>query len=157
MTRLTLAAGCIALAFGGAAPAQRSASHTIIKPDSIKWMAGPASLPPGAKSAVLYGDPSKPQLFILRLWLPKGYRILPHTHPRPELVTVISGSSNLGFGKVADRAKTNRLTAGAFMATPQNTPHYVFIEEDTVVQLSTIGPWAVTYVNPADDPRKKSR
>jgi quercetin dioxygenase-like cupin family protein len=154
MRRLILTAGCLALAIG-AAPAQPS--HTIVKPDTTKWGAGPPALPPGAKSAVLYGDPAKPQLFVLRLWLPKGYRIPPHTHPRPELVTLVSGSGNLGFGKVADRAKTERLPTGTFTAMPPNTPHYVFIDEDTVVQLSTIGPWAVNYVNPADDPRKKPK
>lgn len=155
MRRLTLAAASLALLLGSVAPAQPS--HRIVTPGAVKWAAGPPSLPPGAKSAVLYGDPAKPQLFILRLWLPKGYRIAPHTHPRPELVTLVSGSGNIGFGKVADRSKTQRLPTGTFMATPPNTPHYVFIEEDTVVQLSTIGPWAVNYVNPADDPRKKAR
>jgi hypothetical protein len=32
--------------------------------------------------------------------------------------------------------------------------HYVFADEDTVVQLNSNGPWGLTYVNPKDDPRK---
>ena len=65
----------------------------------IKWAPGPASIPAGAEAAVLYGDPSKEGLFALRLKLPKDYRIPPHTHPKPEVVTVISGTFRLGNGR----------------------------------------------------------
>jgi hypothetical protein len=27
-------------------------------------------------------------------------------------------------------------------------------DEETVVQLIATGPWGITYINPADDPRK---
>jgi hypothetical protein len=33
--------------------------------------------------------------------------------------------------------------------------HYAFFPEETVIQLHGIGPQGITYVNPADDPRKK--
>jgi hypothetical protein len=42
-------------------------------------------------------------------------------------------------------------------ALPPGAPHYVFMDEETVVQISTIGPWGLTYVNPEDDPRQKSQ
>jgi hypothetical protein len=45
----------------------------------IKWGPAPPSIPPGAQAAVLYGDPGKEGLFSLRLKLPKGYHIPPHT------------------------------------------------------------------------------
>ena len=32
-----------------------------------------------------------------------------------------------------------------------------FIDEETVIQISTVGPWGLTYVNPEDDPRQKSQ
>jgi hypothetical protein len=73
--------------------------HTIVSPQDIKWGKGPPSIPPGAESAVLYGDLAKEGMFAFRLKLPKGYRIPPHTHPKPEIVTVISGTFRLGHGR----------------------------------------------------------
>jgi len=35
------------------------------------------------------------------------------------------------------------------------THHFAWNKEETVVQLNGNGPWGITYVNPADDPRKK--
>jgi quercetin dioxygenase-like cupin family protein len=90
----------VALAFSVAAHPQRGsaeeAAHTVIAADAIEWKAAPPSLPAGAQAAVLYGDPAKEGLFAMRLKLPKGYHIPPHTHPKPEVVTVISGTARLG-------------------------------------------------------------
>lgn len=90
----------VALAFSIAAHPQRGsaeeAAHTVIAADAIEWKAAPPSLPAGAQAAVLYGDPAKEGLFAMRLKLPKGYHIPPHTHPKPEVVTVISGTTRLG-------------------------------------------------------------
>ena len=135
-----------------AAPASHPA-HTIVTPAAIDWKDGPPSLQPGAQAAILYGDPSKEGVFVMRLKLPKGFRIAPHTHPRPEILTVVSGAFHIGMGAVADEAKAQRLAAGSFFAFDPGLPHYAHVEEDTVVQLSSTGPWTINYVNPADDPR----
>ena len=95
-------------------------------------------------------------MFALRLKLPAGYRVPPHTHPVDEVVTVISGTFSLGMGETADQSSAQPLPAGSFFALPPGTPHFVFIDEETVIQISTVGPWGLTYVNPADDPRQKS-
>ena len=34
------------------------------------------------------------------------------------------------------------------------TNHFVWTTEESVVQLTGTGPWEITYVSPADDPRK---
>src|SRR5215211_6805000 len=73
------------------ASAQGTDGHQMFSPQEIKWSAGPPSIPSGAEAAVLYGDPSKDGLFAMRLKFPKGYNIAPHTHPKPEVLTVISG------------------------------------------------------------------
>ncbi|HET7678960.1 MAG TPA: cupin domain-containing protein [Xanthobacteraceae bacterium] len=130
-------------------------AHTIVSADQISWASGPPSLPPGAQAAVLHGDPAKDGLFALRLKLPAGYSIAPHTHPRPEIVTVISGTFNVGMGDVADKAKAQRLAAGSFFAFNPGMAHYAHVEEETVVQINSTGPWAINYVNPADDPRER--
>jgi quercetin dioxygenase-like cupin family protein len=96
-------------------------------------------------------------LFALRLKLPEGYSVPPHTRPVDEVVTVISGTFSLGMGETADQGKAQPLPAGSFFALPPSTAHYVFIDEETVIQISTIGPWGLTYVNPEDDPRPKSQ
>jgi quercetin dioxygenase-like cupin family protein len=129
----------------------------ILSPQEIKWVPAPASIPPGAEAAVLYGDPSKDGVFALRLKLPKGYHIPSHTHPKPEVVTVITGTFRLGMGEAADRGKARPLPAGSFFALSPGMAHFAFADEDTVVQLNSTGPWSLTYVNLKDDPRQKSQ
>ena len=131
--------------------------HTVVSPQEIEWGPAPAVLPPGAEAAVLFGDPSKEGLFALRLKLPEGYAVPPHMHPVDEVVTVISGTFRLGMGKTADQGQARALPAGSFFALPPDMSHYVFIDEETIIQISTVGPWGLTYVNPEDDPRPKSQ
>jgi quercetin dioxygenase-like cupin family protein len=135
--------------------AQGEDAHKMVTAQEIPWSPGPASLPAGAQATTLYGDASKEGLFAIRLKLPAGYVIPPHTHPRPEVVTVISGTFHLGMGEVADRTRTKALPAGSFFAFAPGMAHFAFMDEETVVQLNSIGPWGLTYVNPADDPRRR--
>jgi quercetin dioxygenase-like cupin family protein len=116
------------------AAAESMDGHTIVAPQEIKWDPAPAVLPPGAEAAVLFGDPSKEGLFALRLKLPAGYHVPPHTHPVDEVVTVISGTFALGMGETADQSKAQTLPAGSFFALPPGTAHYVFIDEETTIQ-----------------------
>jgi hypothetical protein len=122
-------------------------------PAEVKWKDGPGSLPAGAKFAVLEGDPSKEGPFVMRLWFPDGYRIPPHWHPKVERVTVISGTFNLGMGEKFDRSAAREMTAGTFGFWPAGMRHFAWAKGDTVLQLHGTGPWSITYVNPADDPR----
>ena len=140
---------------GSTVAAQTIDAHTIITAQEIKWGAGPASMLPGAQAAVLLGDLAKEGQFALRLKLPKGYSIAPHTHPKPEIVTVISGTFIFGMGETADRSKAQPLAAGSFFAMSPGMAHYAFTDEETVIQLNSVGPWSLTYVNPKDDPRTK--
>ena len=121
--------------------------------DKIQWQEGPPSLPKGAMIAVLEGDPSKEGPFVLRLKLPDVYRVPPHTHPKTERVTVISGTLYLGEGDQFDESKAVALPAGSYSTMPPGMKHFAFTREDTVIQVSSIGPWGITYVNAADDPR----
>lgn len=150
----TMAAG---LALSSAVAVQAGDSHTMVGPDDVKWSPGPPSIPPGAESSVLYGHPGKEGLFALRLKLPAGYRLAPHTHPKPEIVTVISGTFHLGMGETADKSRTRALEAGSFFAFPPGMAHYAYTEEETVIQLNSTGPWNLKYVDPEDDPRQTKR
>ena len=144
-----------AIGLAGTTSLAQGTDHKIVSPQEIKWAAGPASLSPGAQFAVLYGDPGKDELFAMRLKLPKGFKIAPHTHTKPEVVTVISGTFRLGMGEKADPSTAKPLPAGSMFALSPGMAHFAFIDEDTVVQLNSTGPWTVTYVSPTDDPRKK--
>ncbi len=125
------------------------------RPGELKWQDGPPSLPPGAKIAVLEGDPAKPGPFVFRVKVPDGYRIPPHTHPKAERVTVVSGTFNLGMGDTFDMTKTEPLPAGTYGTWPAGMKHFVWVKGETVVQFHGDGPWAIEYVNRADDPRSK--
>jgi hypothetical protein len=38
---------------------------------------------------------------------------------------------------------------------PANLPHFARAQGETVVQVSGLGPLAINYLNPADDPTKR--
>jgi len=126
----------------------------IHAPANIKWQDGPASLPPGARIAVLEGDPAKEGFFTMRLRLPDEYKIPPHTHPKVEHVTVISGTFNLGMGDKFEQSASQEMPAGTFGFWPAGMKHFAWAKGETVVQLHGVGPWSIEYLDPADDPRK---
>ena len=141
----------VAQDMGGGAPA-----HILLAPDDIKWGDAPASLPPGAKLAVIEGNPKNAGLFTMRLKLPADYKILPHKHPADEHVTVISGMFCVGVNDKIDPAKTKELPAGGFAVAPAKIAMYAFTkDQETIVQIHGMGPWGIEYVNPTDDPRNK--
>ena len=132
--------------------------HAIVAtPDAIKWAAAPATLPAGAKLAVLEGDPAKPGAFTMRLAMPAGYRIPPHFHPVTEHVTVIEGTFYVGMGEKYDESKASALPVGTFAALDPGVRHFAFTRGAATIQLHGVGPWSLTYVNPADDPRAKTK
>jgi len=137
--------------------AQTMDGDKIVSPQEVTWGPAPPSIPPGAEAAVLYGDPSKEGMFALRLKLPKGYVIPAHSHPKPEVVTVISGTFRLGMGETADPGAAKPLPAGSFFALSPGMTHFAYTDEETVVQLNSTGPWSLTYVNPKDDPRQAAQ
>ena len=148
----------VSLVPGSVARAQQAAptgeaKMVTVAPGEIKWTDGPAALPKGAKAAVLYGDPAKQGLFIMRVRVPANYRIAPHWHPADEIVTVLSGAFFLGHGDKLDTSAGQELPAGAFFSMPAKMHHFAYTKKETVLQLSAIGPWGINYINPADDPR----
>jgi quercetin dioxygenase-like cupin family protein len=127
----------------------------LFRAAEIKWQEGPASLPNGAMIALLEGDPSKEGPFVFRVKLPDGYRISPHTHPKTEHVTVISGTFHIGMGDKFDATKGQAMPAGTFGYWLAGMKHFAWAKGETILQLHGVGPWSITYVNKADDPRNK--
>lgn len=141
------------MALGGTARADAVDAHRAFLPGDVKWAPAPSSLPGGAEMAVLYGDPTDEGEFVVRIRAPKGYRVPPHTHPKAELVTIISGAFSFGRGQSADHASVEKLPAGSFISMPAGVLHYVFVDEDSVLQINAAGPWKIDYYDPKDDPR----
>ena len=130
--------------------------HAVVAPDHVKWVAAPPAFPKGAQLAVVSGDPAKEGLYVIRLKVPAGYKVPPHTHPNDENVTVLSGTFNIGMGGTVDETKGTALKAGGFAKAAKGMQHYAWFTEDSVIQLHGLGPSGITYVNPADDPRKSN-
>ena len=98
-------------------------------------------MPKGTKIAVLEGDTKQPGMFTVRLRVPAGSVIAPHTHPRPERVTVLSGKLTVSIG-----GKETTFGPGGFYVNPPNEPHSLSFEEESVLQLTCEGPWVLEYV-----------
>jgi hypothetical protein len=147
---VALAIGCLGASTGWT----QAGTHIMVSPADLRWADVP-SLPPGAKIAVIEGPPSEAVPFTFRLKLPANYKIPAHWHPAIEHVTVISGAINLGLGDKLDEAKTKPLSIGSVAIMQPKTNHFAWTKEETIVQVHGVGPWDLTYVNPADDPRKK--
>ena len=122
-------------------------------PGSIQWGPAPPFFPAGARFAVLQGDPSKTGVYTVRLSMPSGYTIKPHFHPTDEHITVITGTFKVGMGDSVDAGHMRSLAQGDFITAPANAHHYAMAEGRTVVQVHGQGPFAITYVKGADDPR----
>ena len=133
-------------------PASAMDVHKIIKADAIQWMAAPPQLPKGAQVAVVHGDPGKEGLYIILAKMPDGYAIPAHWHNQTENVTVLKGTFNVGMGDKLDKARGEALGPGGFFSSGAKMQHFAWVTGETVVQVSGMGPFDITYVDPKDDP-----
>lgn len=131
-----------------AAAAKSKSSHTL------KWGPAPAVFPKGARMAVVSGDPSKAAQFVIELSMPAGYKIPPHFHPTDEVVQVKKGTFLVGMGDTFDAAKTKSMKVGEKGTVPAEMHHFAMAKVATTVSVTAMGPFAMTYVNPADNPQK---
>src|SRR4029453_4947822 len=113
--------------------------HVVLNPADLKWGGVPPGLPPGAKMAVLAGDPTKKGPFTARKQAPAGYKIPPHTHPTAENLTVISGTFNIGTGDKFDEAAGKALETGGFVVLPAGMKHYAWSTTETSCKSTAKG------------------
>ena len=141
-TRLTLACA-LAFAAAGCATNERMGAidptiASFIEPKDIKWVPNAAGT---AESAVLYGDPSKPGLYITRNKWKAGNMSRPHFHPNDRLIVVLSGTWWVGTGDVFDPNSTVPMRAGTQVTHYGKKIHYDGAkDEDTIIQIHGIGP-----------------
>jgi quercetin dioxygenase-like cupin family protein len=110
----------------------------IVPADQVKWVKSPNG---GSESAVLFGDPSKPGPYVIRLkWLP-GNMSRPHTHATDRFFVVISGTWWVGSGTKYDPDSTVPVKAGSYVIHHAGQPHYDGAKgEETVIQVWGEGP-----------------
>jgi len=148
----------LAVAWFAQAAAPPSDAHPgVFTPKDVAWGPGPPFLPAGVKLAVLQGDPGQAGPFVVRLSMPNGYKIPPHSHPTTENVTVVSGEFHVGMGDTFEKAKGLKLPPGSFGSLPAQMNHYAWATGPTVVQVHGEGPFAIKYVKDADDPRNAKK
>ncbi len=162
MRRSVLLATAVLLAAAATGRAQSPApapapDHVAFTPAALKWGPAPPALPPGAQVAVLEGDPTKDGPFVLRVKFPAGYKIPPHWHPTDEHVTVLQGALQFGMGEKFDAAALRTYPVGSYFVAAKEMRHFARAKGPTIIQIHTVGPFVLTYVNPADDPRTKSQ
>ena len=90
----------------------------------------------------------------IELSVPDGYQLKPHSHPTDEAVTVVKGTFLVGMGDVFDLSKTQPMKPGDTGKLPAGHHHYATAKGATIVSVSSMGPFGMAYVNPADDPSK---
>jgi quercetin dioxygenase-like cupin family protein len=156
MNTIKIAAVGLALGLGGlmAAPVSAEEYTSVMKKD-IKWQDAP-SIGPGAKSAVIDGDPKSTGPFVMRLMLPPNTTIKAHTHPANENVTILSGTLYFAAGDKPDPKAGKAFGPGSYFSIAQGKPMVAYTKDkQTVVQLHGNGPWGITYLEPKGGPAKK--
>jgi len=136
-----------------AALSKHVAPKPAAAPAELKWMDAPPGLPAGAQMAVVSGDPSKAGKFTVRLRMPINYAVRPHWHPTDEHVTLISGKLAYGMSDQLNRSAATALDAGQSVTMKAKMNHWVYTGDGAELEISAMGPFKITYVNPADDPR----
>jgi quercetin dioxygenase-like cupin family protein len=122
---------------------------------SLQWSAPPL-LPPGALLAVVSGDPTGPGESTLQLSMPNGYRIPPHFHPSYEHVEVREGTLLVGMGDRLDPKRTRPLAAGDSATAPAGMHHFSIAKGRTVLSVTFIGPYTITYLRAEDAPQPRA-
>lgn len=123
-----------------------------VTPDDLHWV--PDDLDHTRVMAPLLGDPTKAGPYTARMRARPGYMIALHQHPdEDENLTVLSGALHWSCGDAGSGASEHVLPAGSFVVFPAGTPHRLWTTEETVLQMTGIGPRKYVFLHPEQDPR----
>jgi quercetin dioxygenase-like cupin family protein len=110
-----------------------------ILPEEIAWRQHPA-LPPGTGLAVIVENPSKREPYAIRVKVPSGTKVMPHTHREHRIYTVMSGVFYIGVGEQFDEEAVNAYPPGSVIVLPGNTWHFHWAKSgDYVTQIMAVG------------------
>lgn len=156
MKSVKVAAIGFAFGLGGfvAAPAW-AADYTAVMSRDIKWVDAP-SIGPGAKTAVIDGDPKSTGPFVMRLKVPPKTNIRVHTHPADENVTVLSGTLYFAATDRLDTKMAKAFGPGSYFSIGKGKPMFAYTsDKEAVLQLHGNGPWGIAYLDQKDGTAKK--
>ena len=131
------------------------ARFVAILPEEIVWKPF-ASFPASARLAIVVGEPNREGPYTIRVKLPGGTRMMPHSHPEDRIYTVISGIFYIGLGDEFDADQLQAYPPGSVIVLPGNTSHFHWAKSgEYITQVTAIGPLGLEYVASSDDPRTK--
>jgi quercetin dioxygenase-like cupin family protein len=116
-------------------------THGVTAADKMVWGLLDPKQPEGIQVAVLYGDPSKPGPFGLRLKIPANLEIGSHSHSGAEYITVVSGKAKVSWGVKTDVMSGDDLGPGSFFWMKSGDHHDLKALEETIVDLNSSGPF----------------
>jgi len=119
--------------------------HTVLA-DDIKWKPCPPHLPAGCEITILEGDPKGNDMFTVRFQVEKGFLMAPHTHPKDERVTIISGKVSVAFGPEATHDDAKQFGPGDYYVNKRGAIHTVWADENSIIQITGIGPWQANFI-----------
>ena len=113
-------------------------------PDDIPWVRNEAGT---NETATLFGDPSKPGPYVMRIkWLP-GNMSRPHVHNTDRFFVVISGTWWVGTGDTFDPDSTVPVPAGSYVIHRAGGAHYDGAKNgEAIIQVWGTGPLTTTSV-----------
>jgi quercetin dioxygenase-like cupin family protein len=132
------------------------AEFKSVLPEDIAWKPYPG-FPAGVRNTAMVGDPSKPGPYTIRVKVPAGVKLMPHTHPEDRVYTVISGVFYIGLGDRFDAEKLQAYPPGSVIVLPGDTPHFHWARSgEYVSQVTAIGPLGLEFIDSKDDLRNKT-
>jgi quercetin dioxygenase-like cupin family protein len=127
-----------------------------VLPEEINWRPYPG-FPPSVRNAHIVGEPAEPGPYTIRVKVPAGVKLMPHTHPEDRVYTVISGVFYIGFGDRFEAEKLQAYPPGSVIVLPGDTPHFHWAKSgEYVSQVTAIGPLGLEFIDSKDDLRNKS-
>jgi len=131
----------------GAATPLESSDFIRITPAQIHWQNIPDGH--GTQQAILFGDPDKPGIYVIRVKFPPHVMDIPHSHPKARYVTVLEGTWYSGTGDTFNLARAVPLKPGSVMLHPAKAVHWdgSGSAETVIVQIMGEGPATTTPVD----------
>jgi quercetin dioxygenase-like cupin family protein len=126
-----------------------------ILPEEIEWKPF-AAFPPSVRLAVVVGQPRQDGPYTIRVKVPHGVKLMPHSHPEDRIYTVISGIFYIGLGDAFNDEQLHAYPPGSVIILPGNTSHFHWAKSGAyVTQVTALGPLGLEYINAKDDPRNE--
>jgi hypothetical protein len=110
--------------------------------DQVEWQGRPGST---SQTATLFGDPSKPGMYVQLLKRGPDDWSQPHSHPNDRYLTVLKGTMLIGTGTKFDPKNTVALGPGSIIKDFANQVHFDGTGPDGLtLEIIGMGPSTMT-------------